>query len=342
MYRRTILALIGIIIWGASSTVFASPPIKMENFTLYFENDTFGGTDKDYTNAIKLTWTSDDIDGNSSDYSANDLPLIGKFWSREGDRRHLSFSLGQDIYTPENTDTMVLVEDERPYAGYLYASFALHRRNRFVLDTLELTLGVVGPASQAEETQSLIHNIIDTDSPAGWDNQLGDELGVTLTWQRSWQAAASDFDGWEWDIMPHFGFSLGNVVTFANAGFGVRFGRKSFLDYNIAPVRPGGSVLVPMAEPEGRSNRHNKRDFGVIWFFRAEGRAVAHNVFLDGNTFEDSHSVDKENFVVDLSAGVSFIYKSVRLTYAQIYRTSEYKEKDGGHTFGSIALSFMY
>jgi lipid A 3-O-deacylase len=40
-----------------------------------------------------------------------------------------------------------------------------------------------------------------------------------------------------------------------------------------------------------------KGGFGWCLFASFEGRAVARNIFLDGNTFTDSHSIDKKTFV---------------------------------------------
>ncbi|MFW6372803.1 MAG: lipid A deacylase LpxR family protein [Thermodesulfobacteriota bacterium] len=320
---------------------FGLEPEEAENLVFYFENDTFGGTDENYSNAVKISWTSEDIDEYTDGYEPGDVPVLGGFWSGEGYQRNFGFSVGQNIYTPEDTDTEELVEDDRPYAGLLYLAFALHRKTPKILDTLELTLGLVGPASLAEESQKLVHDILDIDSPEGWDNQLDNEPGIALTWQRSWRAVADGGSfGWGWDLIPHFGVTLGNISTFANAGFGLRFGYNVPQDFGTSLIRPAATVLVPTAESDPRLSQ--KRDFGIVWFARAEGRGVAYNVFLDGNTFEDSHSVDKEYFVADLSAGISILYKSVKLSYAQVYRTEEFEEQDGGHTFGSVALSITY
>jgi hypothetical protein len=42
-------------------------------------------------------------------------------------------------------------------------------------------------------------------------------------------------------------------------------------------------------------------------FGAVDGRAVARDIFLDGSTFRDSRSVNKEPFVADISAGVGLI-----------------------------------
>ena len=73
------------------------------------------------------------------------------------------------------------------------------------------------------------------------------------------------------------------------------------------------------------------------------GRAVARNIFLDGNTFADSDSVDKIPFVADLNAGLAITYGRVRTSYAIVYRTKEFHEQDSdGDVFGTITLGIRF
>ena len=82
------------------------------------------------------------------------------------------------------------------------------------------------------------------------------------------------------------------------------------------------------------------RNFSVFLFGAADGRAVARNIFLDGNTFRESRSVPKEAFVADLSAGVGLIAGGWQLTYSQVWRTREFKaQQDFYNQFGSFTLS---
>ena len=52
--------------------------------------------------------------------------------------------------------------------------------------------------------------------------------------------------------------------------------------------------------------------------------------------------MDKLPFTADLSAGLSVNYKDVKLTYAYVYRTEEFRGQDGGQTFGSLTLSIPF
>src|SRR3546814_4711146 len=73
------------------------------------------------------------------------------------------------MYTPDDVALRNPPLDDRPYAGWLYGSVGLIAETGRRLDQLELTLGVVGPASLTEQTQKLIHEITDSQEPRGWD-----------------------------------------------------------------------------------------------------------------------------------------------------------------------------
>src|SRR3546814_15174227 len=89
------------------------------------------------------------------------------------------------MYTPDDVALRNPPLDDRPYAGWLYGSVGLIAETGRRLDQLELTLGVVGPASLAEQTQKLIHEITDSQEPRGWDTQLENEPGGVLHYTRS-------------------------------------------------------------------------------------------------------------------------------------------------------------
>jgi hypothetical protein len=82
--------------------------------------------------------------------------------------------------------------------------------------------------------------------------------------------------------------------------------------------------------------------FSLYTFGAVSGRVVLRDIFLDGNTFTDSHSVDKEPLVADLCAGVCLVYGRFKVSYAQVVRTREFERQDEHHTFGSLTLSVSY
>ncbi|RYD31043.1 MAG: lipid A deacylase LpxR family protein [Verrucomicrobiaceae bacterium] len=322
----------------------ASAPKSDGTVTLYVENDTFAGTDRDYTSGVKLSWSSADLQNLSdSPYASPFLPLFNVLpYINERDyQKNLVLSLGQNIYTPENTEAYGLIKDDRPYAGWLYLGLGVVWKDAQVRNALSLDIGMVGPASLAEESQDLIHDLIDEDSPNGWDNQLDNELAFVVSYERTWRWPAHERrSGLDWELLPHAGLDLGTVRTAANAGWEFRFGLNLPDDFGTAPISSGGSTSTPVDGQQGASR--SRFDIGAYLFTRVDGSAVAHNIFLDGNTFSNSHSVDREVFVADLSAGIAFNYRNTKLAYAMVYRTEEFKEQDEPQVFGTVSLNWTY
>ncbi len=299
-------------------------------FAASLENDYFTNEDDNYTNGVRFAFLSaENYLPGWVERGANALP----FFSKEG-RKRWHVALGQSMYTPSNIAIASLQPNDRPYAGWLYGSVGVISDTGYRLDNLQLTLGVVGPASGAGETQKIVHDFIDYTHPQGWHNQLENEPGIMLEYERKWRGLYefSPF-GWGVDITPSVGASLGNIFTHASVGTVVRFGYDLPSDYGpplIRPNLPGSDFFVPSG------------DFGWYFFAGVEGRAVARNIFLDGNTFEDSHSVDKLPFVGGVQGGIAFTYQNTRIAYTHIMRTREFHGQEEDDQFGAVTVSYRF
>jgi len=197
-----------------------------------------------------------------------------------------------------------------------------------------LLAGPAGPASLAEDAQIWFHNILGSNKPQGWDKQIKNEPGFVLTYERSWRAfVTDDFMGFSFDATPHIGAALGNVFTYANGGITLRLGWNIPNDYGpprIDPSLPASAYFEPQA------------DFGWYIFAGLDGRVVARNIFLDGNTFQDSRSVDKNILVGDAQVGIAFTIRSARLAYTHVFRTPEFDGQNDADKFGALSLSLRF
>ena len=95
-----------------------------------------------------------------------------------------SFAIGQSMFTPDDLSATEVVEDDRPYAGWLYFDIGLTANTAARRDLLSLSLGVVGPASYAEQVQTEFHRVINAPIGEGWDNQIRNEPAAMLTYER--------------------------------------------------------------------------------------------------------------------------------------------------------------
>ncbi len=311
----------------------------------YLENDLVSGSDSDYTNGVKVSWVS----ANLKDYTSD--PCL-PHWVRALNRafesvhpgkyasRNMVVTAGQAMYTPSDKLATGIVKDDRPYAGWLYLGLGYNARDARKMETVEVNIGMVGPASLAEKSQDFIHNLRGIERFNGWDNQLHNELGLQIVAERKNKFWISDNKfGPEFDAISHYGLSLGNVATYANVGVELRAGSRLPNDFGTAPIRPGGDSNAPLAE--GAASRRLTGS-ALHAFVSLDGRIVARDIFLDGNTFSNSHSVDKKNLVGDLSAGLAWQWPGGKITYAYYMRSKEFQSQDKAHRYGSLTLSLEY
>lgn len=298
--------------------------------SLAWENDRWAGTDQHYTNGFRLAYLSpESAVPRWLDAAADWLPMFPKH-----SRRRYSLALGQSMFTPKDITRRGLIVNDRPYAGWLYGNIGLISDTDQRLDTLEFSMGVVGESALAEPVQETVHQWTDSPDPAGWDNQLQDEPAIMATYERRWRNLYQ-FEpfGLGADLSPHIGGSAGTVFTQAAAGATLRLGFDLPADYGpprIRPSLPGSDFFIPTRELSG------------YVFAGVEGRAVAHNIFLDGNLFHDSHSVDKKPLVGSLQLGAVFTWQTMRLSYTHVFMTREFDAQDSGDQFGAITLSLRF
>jgi hypothetical protein len=82
--------------------------------------------------------------------------------------------------------------------------------------------------------------------------------------------------------------------------------------------------------------------WGWYLFAGVDGRIVGRDIFLDGNTFQDSRSVDKKRLVGDASLGAALLFPWGRLSYVHTFRSEEFDGQDSFAEFGSVNLSVRF
>ena len=347
--RGRLISGIGLAMLLVTASPASATPDQRDEWTLnlYVENDLFSETDQDYTSGVRLSWVSPDIE---SYFDEDTLPgwvnsinrRLTFFHDRhEGLERNVIISIAQQIYTPEDEFETALILDDRPYAAWLFLGLGYQTRADSQLDTLEMRLGMIGPAALGQETQDFIHDLRGFSKFQGWDNQLENEPGFVAVWEHKrkqrYMNANSRFG---WDTIGHAGLALGNVRTYINAGAEFRVGWAIPDDFGTSAIRPGGENSTP--DTVWNPAIAVDRNWGLHAFVSIDVRLVGRDIFLDGNTFRDSHSVSKEPVVADAAVGVSFLYRGIKLSYAHIFRSREFKGQDSSHSYGSLAMSYTF
>lgn len=324
----------------ATATLRGEQDPRRPSLTLQVENDLFGFSDRHYTSGVRVAWLS-------RDHRTDELPLPWKiidqsipYWNNQSFyAKNFGFAIGQHIYTPERIDLSRPPKNEHPYAGWLYLESSIHTKNQNHLNSLQISLGVVGPSSLADQTQKTLHSIIGSVYPNGWRYQLSNEPAVMLTYEHhSWFPLINGRFGM--DSILYGQINLGNVHTDLGIGGIIRAGWQLPRDFGPNTIRLNSYGHNLSLNPDALAPRHQ---FSFYAFAGFTGRLVARNIFLDGNTFTESRSVQKIPYTGELRFGGAIVWRNIEFTYTQIIKSYEfYGQTYGNDWYGSLSLSIGF
>ena len=299
------------------------------------DNDIFTGTDRDYTSGVQVGSTSATVESFDDERLAPSIRWANdrlRWLQPKGfDLNNVTWTIGQRMYTPEDWSRSEPDPLDRPYAGLLFASLTYNGRDAHSMRSTSLDVGIVGPSALAEQTQLAVHKAVGADKFLGWDHQLSDEPVFRILHERfhRWDIKPTRRFG---DFTTHFGGSVGNLTTFANAGAELRFGRNLPDNFGTAATLSYGQNTPP-ARWGVASSRPS-----IHGFMAVDARAVLHDVTLDGNTWRDSASVDREPLAAELAIGVALDWRAWQATLGATYRTKEYETQNREASFGTLTF----
>jgi len=285
--------------------------------TVSIENDVFAGTDRNYTHGTRIM----SVGGTNALWGQFLEDNINYF---KGKYNYIGFVLAQYIYTPKDKSKKEYIPTDRPYAGWLYSGFQFYSVKDNSMDFFELDVGVVGPASLAKQTQNEFHRFTHNKVFQGWDNQIHNELGIDLIYQNKIKEVLGPLE-----CIAHYGESLGNVHTYLDAGGLFRLGYNIPDDFGSLMMEPTVRVIRP-------------EDFSLYVFIDNDFKYVLRNMMLDGNTFQDSPSIDKRPFVFEFNLGVCTAFKDFSVMYSYTIRTREFYGQEDYERFGTISVTYSY
>jgi hypothetical protein len=315
-----------------AAPAFAADPLNDPSaiYTLQIENDAFSipGTDRYYTAGQRLGYVS------PTGVLPGFLASLGHGLFGQGAQR-LEIDLQQEIYTPVDTQIYNPNPDDRPYAGDLALHATLIQDQPNGRNLLQVSIGVVGPASLGQSVQNGFHHIIGDTPNKGWHYQLRNEPTLDFLGGHVWRTDLANFDGGAVTLqaLPQIEGQAGNTEIYAQGGAIIRLGSGLDSDYGPAVMSPqmtGTDAYTP-TQP-------------FVWYIfgGAVGRLVAHDMLVQGNDFQTSRSVTLTPYQADLEAGLAVIVFNVRLSATEVFETPEFHHEAPAFQYGSIALSARF
>jgi len=321
---------------GLSSQQCAAEESRRGALTLSFDNDLFTGSDNNYTNGMAASWSTAEVRSYESD---NFIYTWTGFWSflpfvDEDHRLYAAWSLGHEIHTPNDILVADPPLDDQPYAGILYLDNLIYARQGRWGHIWNLRLGVVGPASRAEEMQRWVHEIIGGDDPQGWGTQLPNEhlINVGFTTGYLWKSGEYGRHA-EWRLIPTASVNLGNYFTGAMAGV---FGETG---WNLPDTFASNGLRYGL-NSAGTIGTVPDEKWSASFFGGITLNGVIHYLPLDGTVFHESRSVDSNPFIWTVTGGLAVRRSQFALSLSLSVLSETFEGQRRNSDYGSVTFSW--
>lgn len=257
---------------------------------LQLDNDLFFDTDRWYSSGLRLA----------------------RVQSRGG--YELELGVLQEVYTPETKRFRFGVIDRAP-AARLLLSAARHDRSPRTFQTLELALGVRGPAALGRQVTDFIHRFVAA-SDIVWSRQEPNRFDGQL--------AAVRTHPLEW-VNVHYGAVLGNQIAFAHAGAEIRIGAR-------------GAATTPALRYAATPPWSTMASHGWGGFTGASVRVVARNEMVERPYSAFGDALERRNAVGRAVAGLAWSRPGIAATLALVQESREFDGQRASHRFGSFTV----
>ncbi|PWS26059.1 DUF2219 domain-containing protein [Pedobacter yonginense] len=248
------------------------------------------------------------------------------------EKKIYEISAGQKIYTPYWGQVANKADQDRPFAGYLYAggAYSLFYKNESVLK-LSTEIGTVGPNSLAQDAQSFLHKTVGFYTPAGWEYQIKNELALNLAANYSRLLYRTDDN-----IVDFSGQGYANLgTTFSGLGGSVLFraGRLNQL-FNSAYHN---AVI-------GNSKTANLNKSEFFFYAKPQLNVVAYDATIQGSLFNNDSPVTfgVKPIVFEQQFGVNYSSKRFTVDFNIIFKTKEVKSVAKAQNYGGLSLYYRF
>ena len=315
------------------------PPGDFASWRFTWDNDVVVDSDNEFTNGMTFqkhgppasTWAD-----------AGGTPAFGKSmarWFLPDRREDLLFregwSVGQSIQTPDDLTREDLIVDDVPYAAALAVQntwIAFDDRRLYGFGWL---LGVLGPPALGEPVQKGYHELIGDEEPMGWDNQLETEPLINFYYEQKWKLVRSSFG----DIAAGVGGSVGNLVSAAEVRLEGRLGWHVPRGFLYTPDPIGRHLAYDSHLPPGKP-----ANWTFYGSFSAGAGILGYAAFFDGNLFRDSHSVDYDRSIQNVTFGLHYqrLRWGLHLNLTSSSKDVADRAPDSKDEFGTLMFEYRY
>jgi hypothetical protein len=281
---------------GLASAALGAGAAEESRWYLQVDNDLVFATDRAYSSGLRLARVS----------GVGDLQV--------------EWGLLHEIYSPEGKYWHPGVDDRAPTARMLLYG-ARHRFTPAFMETLELGVGVRGPAARGKQLTEAVHKFADA-AEVDWSRQEGDQVDIQLVAVRS--HAFGDFH-------VHYGAVAGSEQAFVHGGVEWRHGEGAALVALSPLLRYAATPPPPSSAPPG-------------WaiFAGASLRGVAHNAMIERNYDPYGPELEPRHAVGRAAIGAAWVCGWGSVTFALAVESREFDAQREPQAFGSLTAHLRF
>jgi lipid A 3-O-deacylase len=359
-YRFFLIALLTVVCSNSlyAEDFYLNSPRNEGLLRFEIDNDAVWNTDSQFSNGWSLQYHTACEDSWDNTRAPGFIKWIGNHFPTLGDEDSVvryGHGLGQNMITPGDISAETPLEGDMPYAGTLTYTFNWQSFNRQTARNFQISAGVLGEESLAEQFQKFVHNDMGLgDDPRGWDTQRDTEPVLNLGYQHLWRLVhlGEYTNGWAGQLVLVPSVHLGNLFTAAEFGIGLRFGWNIPEGFNTYPAPPGRGFFQAYNIPKPSSaSRHS---FEMVLAARATG--IGYSVLYDGSFItNDDREVEREDFIYSGGLAFNYHYYGILSIRVSLLQTSDVLVEESlpvpeikddltetDNSYGALAVEFHF
>ncbi len=250
------------------------------------------------------------------------------------EKQIFSFELGQFMYTPQSPFFIYPEQHDRPYAGYTFGNFSIHKffKNQTAFKAT-FEIGLVGPLALAKESQDLIHFIYGFNDVPGWEYQIENALGININF-----SYLKPLTKKEHNSIDFTSYSIAKIGTTFTEFSTAIVSRVSFLKKGLN--KTNNSLLF-----NSNLNISNTNLKEFFFFIKPQITYALYNATIQGGMFNNNSPItfDIEPLVFELETGIKFTLNRFNLGYSYNYYTKRLERMNqNSNNYGSIQLGYLF
>jgi hypothetical protein len=297
---------------------------KSRYFSLTISNDIFHRTDWYYTGGIQTEYVTENLHNSPLKF------LLLSFSKKAVNEYGISLTI--DAFTPVDIKQREIIENDRPYAGYIIAG-------HFVISTQaaksrrltsRLNMGIMGPESHTKDIQKRLHALLQCAQPQGWNNQIKRDIIVdySLQLEKALFPLTKNIE-----MIAHGSVRVGSLYNNIGLGGKLRIGKMNGYFTSFPPSMVPGKPL------------YLKQKVQLFCYMQINSKLNAYNATLQGGVFnKDSPHVlvpeKVERAVMEWKSGLVCGYENFSIEIGQTNLTREFKAGER-HSWGYLTITIL-